>query len=139
MGSFMRGLGDFQRGQMRQGDPRIREVFSRLRQILDLFEDIANHPYRPHEPETKPERPTRFPEPPPTPPQPGIEPAPPPLLVSIKEARRLIGIGHTGIYKLINAGRIETVTIGKRRMVRYASLRQLADVSARIPNTTARL
>ena len=52
---------------------------------------------------------------------------PAPILVSVKEARRLIGISRTGIYALINDGRIETVMIGKRRMIRYASLRQLAE------------
>ena len=139
MEKHMRGLGDFQRGQMRQGDPRIREIFSRVRQLLDLFEDIANHPHRPPQPEIKPERPTRTPEPPAVPAQSEIAPGPAPLLVSIKEARRLIGISHTGIYKLINAGRVETVSIGKRRMVRYASLEQLTDVSLPPLKTTARL
>ncbi len=51
---------------------------------------------------------------------------PPPMLVSIKEARRLIGVGHTRIYDLINAGALETVRIGKRRMIRYSSLQKLA-------------
>jgi excisionase family DNA binding protein len=54
---------------------------------------------------------------------------PPPMLVSIKEARRLIGVGHTRIYELINAGALETIRIGKRRMVRYSSLQKFSDIS----------
>lgn len=48
------------------------------------------------------------------------------MLVSIKEAQRLIGVGHTRIYDLINAGALETIRIGKRRLVRYSSLQKLA-------------
>jgi len=40
------------------------------------------------------------------------------MLVSIKQARRLIGVGHSRIYELINAGVLETIRIGKRRMIR---------------------
>ena len=46
--------------------------------------------------------------------------------MTIKEARRLIGIGHTQVYKLINDGRLETVLIGKRRLICYGSLQKLA-------------
>jgi excisionase family DNA binding protein len=48
------------------------------------------------------------------------------MLVSIKEARRLIGVGNARIYQLINAGALETVRIGQRRMVRYSSLQKFA-------------
>jgi excisionase family DNA binding protein len=52
-----------------------------------------------------------------------------PLLVSVKEARRLIGVGHTRIYALINDGSIETVRVRKRRLIRYSSLQRLAAAS----------
>jgi len=129
----MRGLGDFQRRQMSKGDPRVREVFSHLRQMLDLVEDIVNHPH----PHVEPPQPA---SPPPPAPPPAVEPKnqPEPLLVSIKEARRLIGIGTTQVYKLINDGRLETVLIGGRRMVRYGSLRQLAQVRSAPPKDCQR-
>jgi hypothetical protein len=48
------------------------------------------------------------------------------MLVSIKATGRLIGAGRTRIYELINSGALETIHIGKRRMVRYSSLQKLA-------------
>lgn len=122
----MRGLGDFQRRQMMHGDPRVRQVFSRLRQLLDLLEDIVGHPYQPIEPPKSAIAPPSSPAP-----VPKIVPAqqPAPLLVSIKEARRLIGVGNTRIYDLINDGSLETVRIGKRRLIRYSSLQRLAEAS----------
>jgi excisionase family DNA binding protein len=54
---------------------------------------------------------------------------PAPLLVSIKEARRLIGVSNTRIYDLINDGSLETVRIGTRRLIRYSSLQRLAEAS----------
>lgn len=49
-----------------------------------------------------------------------------PLLVSVKEATRVIGLGKTRLYELIDAGTIETVRIGGRRLVKVSSLRRLA-------------
>lgn len=50
-----------------------------------------------------------------------------PLSVSIKEARRLLGIGNTTLWELIKDGRIETAKIGRRRLVIYASLTAFID------------
>jgi excisionase family DNA binding protein len=123
----MRGLGDYHRRLTKRGDPRVPELFSHLRQILDLLEDMARHPHQQPEvapPPTPPSSPPRTPAAPT--PQVMTPEQPPPMLVSIKEARRLIGVGHTRIYDLINAGALETVRIGKRRMIRYSSLQKLA-------------
>jgi excisionase family DNA binding protein len=49
-----------------------------------------------------------------------------PLLVTIPDARRLIGIGTTKLYALINEGHLEVVKIGQRTLVRYESLKRLA-------------
>ena len=124
---LMRGMGDFQRRQMKRGDPRVPELFSHLRRIIDLLEDMLIHPH--HQPE-----PAQPPSPAPKPqvatatPISHATPAetPPPMLVSIKEARRLIGVGNTRIYELINAGTLETIYVGKRRLIRYSSLRKFA-------------
>jgi hypothetical protein len=50
-------------------------------------------------------------------------PAPlPPITVSVKEAKRLSGLGTTTIYKLIKAGRLEKVKVESRTLITYASL-----------------
>jgi hypothetical protein len=43
----MRGLGDFQRAQMRDADPRIPELFSHLRHATELLDQIASQPHGP--------------------------------------------------------------------------------------------
>jgi len=48
-----------------------------------------------------------------------------PLAVSIGKACWLLGIGRTTIYQLINTDRLLTTTIGRRRLVIYASLNAL--------------
>lgn len=49
-----------------------------------------------------------------------------PLLCSVTEAARKLGIGRSKAYDLISQGRLETVTIGRRRLVRSDSIRALA-------------
>jgi len=123
----MQGLGDFQRRQMKRGDPRVQEFFSHMRRILDLLEDIVMHP---HNPPAAAEPLAPAPEHKVTTAAPmsqaEVSQTTAPMLVSVKEACRLIGIGNTRIYELINAGTLETVRIGKRRMVRYKSLQKFA-------------
>lgn len=48
-----------------------------------------------------------------------------PLAVSVTNASRLLGIGKTVTYELIKRGKLNTVYIGRRNMVRMSSLRQL--------------
>ena len=48
------------------------------------------------------------------------------LLCSIPDAARALNLGRSKIYDLINEGRLETVTIGRRRLIRTASVRALA-------------
>jgi excisionase family DNA binding protein len=50
-----------------------------------------------------------------------------PLLVSVPEGQRQLGIGKTKIFELIATGAIETVTIGRRRLIVAASLRDYVD------------
>jgi excisionase family DNA binding protein len=49
-----------------------------------------------------------------------------PLLVGVRRACELLGIGNTMIYRLIGAGKIRTVKIGGRTLIETASLRALA-------------
>lgn len=55
-----------------------------------------------------------------------------PLAVSVKMACKLVGVGNTTMWALIKAGRVKTVSIGRRRLVIYSSLESLlaADVGA---------
>lgn len=48
------------------------------------------------------------------------------LLCSIPDAARALGLGRSKIYELIAEGRLETVTIGRRRLVRVESVRAMA-------------
>ena len=49
-----------------------------------------------------------------------------PLCLSINDTAQTLGIGRTKIYELINAGQLETVKIGRRTLVRTASIRAIA-------------
>lgn len=49
----------------------------------------------------------------------------PPLAVTVQTARRLSGLGRTKLFQLIGDGRLESVTVGRRRLVKYASLEAL--------------
>jgi excisionase family DNA binding protein len=50
-----------------------------------------------------------------------------PITVTVANAIALSGIQRTKLYELINQGKIKTITIGRRRLVIYSSLEELAD------------
>ena len=58
--------------------------------------------------------------------------APPaPLLLSIEQATGTLGISRSKLCRLLRAGELETVTIGRRRLVRMSALERLvADLTA---------
>jgi excisionase family DNA binding protein len=47
-------------------------------------------------------------------------------LLSIERAAELLSIGRSKTYELINEGKLLTVTIGRRRLVREESVRAIA-------------
>lgn len=49
-----------------------------------------------------------------------------PLTVTIEKAIQLSSIKRTKLYQLISDGHLKTVTVGRRRLVVYASLEALA-------------
>ena len=53
-----------------------------------------------------------------------------PLLYSIHEAANLLRIGRSKTYELIAAGKILTVTIGRRRLIKAESVRAIANGEA---------
>lgn len=52
------------------------------------------------------------------------------LLCSKEAARRALGLGSTKTDELIAGGVLETVRIGRRRLVKIASLKRLAGVDS---------
>lgn len=50
-----------------------------------------------------------------------------PITVTVDNALKLSGLGRTKLYELINLGTIKTTTIGRRRLVVYSSLEELAN------------
>ncbi len=55
-----------------------------------------------------------------------------PILVTIPEACRLVGLGRTRLYDLLRERQIEAVKIGKRTLVKYSSLQALAGEQAAV-------
>jgi excisionase family DNA binding protein len=58
-----------------------------------------------------------------------------PLSVTVSVALRVTGLGRTKFYQLLENGTIQSVTIGRRRLVNYASLERLASGDAVTPNS----
>ena len=50
-----------------------------------------------------------------------------PLLVSVQQAARMLGIGRTSIYQLINSGELQTMKLGRRRLITIESLRRVTE------------
>lgn len=48
----------------------------------------------------------------------------------IIDTARALGVGRTKIYELINEGKLKTVKIGRRTLVKTASIRALVDEAA---------
>jgi excisionase family DNA binding protein len=57
-----------------------------------------------------------------------VAPAPdsPPVLLSIDEAARALGIGRSRLYDEIGAGRLRSIRIGRRRLVAGDAIAELA-------------
>lgn len=53
-----------------------------------------------------------------------------PVTVTVAGARNALGIGTTKIYELIGDGRLQTVKIGRRRLIRADSIHALVGQSS---------
>ena len=53
------------------------------------------------------------------------------ILASIPDAQRALGIGRSTAYRLIDDGKLETVKIGRRTLIRISSIRALAGEAPR--------
>lgn len=49
-----------------------------------------------------------------------------PVCISVTETMRVLGIGRTKVYELINAGVLKVVKFGRRTLVRTTSIRAVA-------------
>ena len=54
----------------------------------------------------------------------------PPVLVTVKQARALTGLGTTKLYELIGEKRLKSIMVGRRRLVVFASIHDLIKTSA---------
>lgn len=50
-----------------------------------------------------------------------------PLVVSVNDAAKALGLGRTSIYSMIGDGRLETFKLGRRTLIKTASIRRLVD------------
>lgn len=48
-----------------------------------------------------------------------------PLFVTLRTGSRITGLGHTKLYELLDAGAIESVKVGGRRLIKYESLKKI--------------
>lgn len=48
------------------------------------------------------------------------------VLTSIPEAGKMLSVGRSTLYRLIAEGKLETVKIGRRTLIRITSIRSLA-------------
>ena len=50
-----------------------------------------------------------------------------PVTISISGAAKALGLGRTTIYSLISEGRLETIKLGRRHLIKTASIKRLID------------
>ena len=49
-----------------------------------------------------------------------------PIFVTVNEAKRLLAVGHTRIYELMNSGEIEKVKAGGKTLIPFESVERYA-------------
>ena len=49
------------------------------------------------------------------------------ITTSIKDTAKALGLGRTSVYQLIRDGRLETLKLGRRTLVKVESIRGLLD------------
>jgi excisionase family DNA binding protein len=50
-----------------------------------------------------------------------------PLAISVSEAAKVLGLGRTSIYTMIGDGRLEIFKLGRRTLIKTASIHRLVD------------
>jgi excisionase family DNA binding protein len=54
-----------------------------------------------------------------------------PVVVSVKEAGRMLNFGHDKIFRLLRDGTLESTKIGRSRRISVASIKRLAEVGTK--------
>lgn len=49
----------------------------------------------------------------------------PPMLTSVNAACETLNVGRTSLYGLINSGRLDTVKLGRRTLIKVSSIKAL--------------
>ena len=119
----MRGMGDFQRTQMKHRDARVSAMAQHLRAAVDLWEEILLYPF-------KKEEPAEPPSPPPAPP-PVVALPSEKLAYGIKEAASALGVSKTTIWRAMKEGKLSAVKVGNRTLIKTDALQ--AWLSAPVP------
>lgn len=52
-----------------------------------------------------------------------------PIAISVKDAVRTLGLSRTTIYALINQGRLDTIKLGRRTLIKMESVKRLVQAS----------
>jgi excisionase family DNA binding protein len=120
----MRGLGDFQRSQMKNNDPQETEFFRCLRNAVDMLEQIVLRPSSPaaeQQPERSAEKPkqTVAPE--------ALKPER--LAYRVNEAVKLLGLSRGTVYKLIQDEELPVIRLGRRVLIPAVALQALLETS----------
>lgn len=50
-----------------------------------------------------------------------------PVTISITGAAKALGLGRTTIYALIGEGKLDTIKVGRRHLIKTASIRRLIE------------
>jgi excisionase family DNA binding protein len=52
------------------------------------------------------------------------------ITTSVDDAAAALGIGRTKLYQLINSGDLQTIKLGRRTLIKTASIRALVDLGS---------
>lgn len=55
-------------------------------------------------------------------PPPPTTTAAPPLVLTVEDAAQFLKVGRSTVYDLVRSGRLESITIGRLRRIRYAAV-----------------
>lgn len=58
-----------------------------------------------------------------------------PIMITVPEAMRVLGVGRTTLYLLIQSGKIERVHIGRRSLITWASIERFTDALVNVDVT----
>jgi excisionase family DNA binding protein len=123
----MRGLGDFQRSQMKNNDPRVTEFFRCLRNAVDMLEQIVLRPSSPaaeQQPEPRAEEPKQIMAPE------ALKPER--LAYRVNEAVKLLGLSRGTVYKIIQDEELPVIRLGRRILIPAVALQALLESSQKI-------